>query len=68
RNAMGQLSALPQDRRRMVARAFRDLRAMPPQVRNGLLGSPGFRSQFSDEERGTLGNLLSVSPLLPDSR
>ena len=68
RGAMGQLGALPQDRRRMVARSFRDLRAMSPQERNALLNSPAYRQEFSDEERGTLSNLLSVSPLLPPSR
>lgn len=68
RSAMGQLGALPQNRRHLVARSFRELRAMPPQERNSLLGSPEYRQQFSDEERNTLGNLLSVSPLLPDSR
>ncbi len=65
RNAMGQLGALPQDRRRLVARSFRDLRDLPPQQQNQLLNSPEYRQQFSDEERGTLGNLLSVGPMLP---
>jgi hypothetical protein len=68
RNAMGQLSSLPQDRRRAVARTFRDLRGMPIAERNALLNSPQYREQFTDEERGTLGNLLAVSPLLPPSR
>lgn len=68
RSAMGQLSALPEDRRRAVARTFRELRTMPPEQQNQMLGSPEYRQQFSDEERGTLGNLLSVSPLLPPSR
>ena len=65
RSAMGQLGALPQDRRRVVARSFRELRNLPPQQRNQMLNSPEYRQQFSDEERGTLGNLLSVSPMLP---
>jgi hypothetical protein len=68
RGAMGQLSALPDDRRRMVARTFRELRAMPVPDRNMLLNSPAYRQQFTDEERGTLGNLLAVSPLLPQNR
>ena len=67
RNAMGQLSGLPQDRRKLVARSFRDLRTMPVPQRNAMLNSPQYRQQFSDEERGTLGNLLAVSPLLPPS-
>lgn len=65
RSAMGQLGALPEDRRRAVARSFRELRGMPPAQQNQMLNSPQFHQQFSDEERGTLGNLLSVSPLLP---
>ena len=65
RGAMQQLGALPADRRRVVARAFRDLRDMPPAQRQATLDSEGFRSQFSDTERGTLSNLLAVEPLLP---
>ncbi len=65
RGAMGQLGALPQDRRAMVSRSFRELRGLPPQQQNQILNSPEYRQQFSDEERGTLGNLLSVSPMLP---
>jgi len=52
----------------MVSRSFRDLRTLPPEQRNQILNSPQYRQQFSDEERGTLGNLLAVEPLLPPSR
>jgi Protein of unknown function (DUF3106) len=65
RGAMQQLGALPTDRRRVVARAFRDLRDMPPSQRQATMDSESFRSQFSDNERGTLSNLLAVEPLLP---
>lgn len=65
RGAMQQLGQLPMDRRRMVARAFRDLREMPPDQRQALLNSDRFRNQFSPQERGTLGQLLDVAPLLP---
>jgi hypothetical protein len=65
RGAMQQLGALPIDRRRMVARAFRDLREMPPDQRQAALNSDRFRGQFSPQERGTLGQLLDVAPLLP---
>ena len=65
RGAMSQLGALPQDRRRAVARSFRELRDLPPQQRDEALNSPEYRQQFSDEERGTLSHLLSVSPMLP---
>ncbi|SDF42098.1 DUF3106 domain-containing protein [Terriglobus roseus] len=68
RGAMGQLSALPEDRRRAVARSFRELRAMPPEQQNQMLNSPQYHQQFSDQERGTLGNLLSVSPMLPQNQ
>jgi hypothetical protein len=68
RGAMGQLGSLPPDRRRAVARSFRELREMPVPERNAILNSPQYRQQFSDEERGTIGNLLAVSPLLPPSR
>ncbi|WP_263383514.1 DUF3106 domain-containing protein [Granulicella arctica] len=65
RGAMQQLSNLPVDRRRLVARAFRDIREMPVPQRQVVLNSDRLRSQFSDQERGTLGNLLAVEPYLP---
>ena len=68
RGAMQQLGELPQDRRRLVARTFRDLRAMPPAQRQGALNSDQFRGQFSPQERSTLSNLLAVEPYLPTPR
>lgn len=68
RGAMGQLGSLPDDRRRAVARSFRELRSMPPEQQNQMLNSPQYRQQFSDQERGTLGNLLSVAPMLPQNQ
>jgi hypothetical protein len=68
RGAMQQLGALPMDRRRAVARAFRDLREMPPAEQQSVLNSDRFRGQFSPEERGTLNQLLEISPYLPDPR
>lgn len=65
RGALGQLGGLPMDRRRLVARAFRDLREMPEPQRQAILNSDRFKSQFSDQERGTLSNLLAVEPYLP---
>jgi len=65
RGALAQLGGLPMDRRRMVARAFRDLREMPEPQRQAILNSDRFRSQFSDQERGTISNLLAVEPYLP---
>ena len=65
RSAMAQLGSLPQDRSYAVGRAFRSLQAMPPGERQAYLNSPQFQRQFNDQERGTLSNLLNVSPLLP---
>jgi hypothetical protein len=65
RGAMQQFSSLPPDRRRLVARAFRDLREMPEPQRQSLLSSDRFRGQFSDQERGTISNLLAVEPYVP---
>jgi hypothetical protein len=62
---MQQLGELPQDRRRLVAQAFRNLREMPPQQRQSVLNSDRFRGQFSNQERSTLSNLLTVEPYLP---
>jgi hypothetical protein len=68
RGAMDQYRGLPPDRRRMVARAFRDLREMPQPQRQAIMGSERFRSQFSDQERGTLSSLLAVEPYIPVQR
>jgi hypothetical protein len=65
RGAMQQLGGLPQDSRRRVAHAFRDLREMSPAQRQDALNSGRFRDQLSEQERGTLSNLLSVEPYLP---
>jgi hypothetical protein len=65
RGAMQQLGTLPADRRRMVARAFRDLREVPSSERQAVLNSDRFRSQFSQQERGTLSQLLEIEPYLP---
>jgi hypothetical protein len=65
RGAMQQFSSLPADRRRLVAKAFRDMREMPEPQRQAILSSDRFRGQFSDEERGTISNLLAVEPYIP---
>ncbi len=65
RSAMAQLGSLREDRSYAVGRAFYSLKAMPPAERQAYLNSPQFRSQFNEQERGTLNNLLNVSPLLP---
>jgi Protein of unknown function (DUF3106) len=68
RGALDQYRGLPEDRRRLVARAFRDLREMPQPQRQAILSSDRFRSQFSDQERNTLSDLLAVEPYLPVRR
>ena len=65
RGALLQLGTLPDDRRKMVARAFRDLRAMNDGQRQQYMSSPAFRGQFSDQERNTMSNLMSVEPYIP---
>jgi hypothetical protein len=65
RGALAQLGSLPDDRRRAVARAFRDLRDMPEGQRQSYMNSPQFRSQFNDNERGTLSGLIGVAPFYP---
>ncbi|MBS1801482.1 MAG: DUF3106 domain-containing protein [Acidobacteria bacterium] len=65
RGAMKQFSSLPRDRQRLVAKAWRDLREMPEPQRQSIMSSDSFRSQFSDEERSTVSNLLAVEPYLP---
>jgi hypothetical protein len=65
RGAMLQLGSLPEDRRRAVARTIRDLRAMPEGQRQQYMNSPAYRSQFSDQERNTMSNLMSVEPYIP---
>lgn len=68
RVAMLQLSSLPADRRRAVSRAFRDLREASPDQREGMLFSERFRTQFSEQERGTLSSLVAIEPFLPQPR
>jgi hypothetical protein len=65
RGALLQLGTLPEDRRRLVARTFRDLRAMPEAQRQQYMSSSAYRSQFSDQERNTMSNLMSVEPYIP---
>jgi hypothetical protein len=60
RDTMKQYRELPPDRKRQVARAFRDLHDVPEEQRQALLNSDRYRSQFSDQELGTLSGLLSV--------
>lgn len=62
RVAVQRFAASPPDRRRLMAKAVVDLRAMPPDQRQIVLNSDRFRAEFSDPERATLNSLLSVEP------
>jgi hypothetical protein len=62
RAAVQSFAGMPRDRRQMVARAVIDLRTMSPEQRQAVISSDRFRSQFSDSERYTLGNLLAAEP------
>ena len=60
------LASLPEDRRRLVARAFRDLREMPGPPAPGHHSTPTVSAASSlTQERGTLSSLLAVEPYLP---
>ncbi len=67
RGAMAELGRLPAERRRVVARAFRDLRMMPLNQRQAYLSSEYLHRELSPQERMTLGNLMAVEPLLPQT-
>jgi hypothetical protein len=62
RAAVQRFAGAPPDRRRLMARAVLDLRAMPPEQRRSVINSDRFRAEFSDPERSTLTSLLSVEP------
>jgi hypothetical protein len=61
---MGQVGSLPEDRQRAVVRAYRQLRDLPEPQRQAYMNSTQFRSQFSDQERTTVGNMVNAAPLL----
>ncbi|HXB62467.1 MAG TPA: DUF3106 domain-containing protein [Acidobacteriaceae bacterium] len=65
RGAMAELGNLPPDQRRAVARTFHEFRTMPPEQRQQIMNSPEYQQQFSDQERGTLNDLMAVDPYLP---
>ena len=65
RGAMSQLSSLPPDRRRAVARTFRELRTLTPDQRQAALNSDRIRANFTDNERSTLSDLVTIEPYLP---
>jgi hypothetical protein len=56
-----QVHSLPEDRQRMVRKAFRDLREYPPEQRQALMNSGQFQAQFTQQER----SILAVEPYHP---
>lgn len=67
RMAMQQVTAMPPDRQRMLRKAFRDLSQLSPAERKSMLNSPEFQQQFSNQERQTLGTLLTMQPYQPST-
>jgi hypothetical protein len=65
-NASAQrMQILPEPRRQMLIRAFRDLRAVPFEQRDAVLSSVYYRTTFSPDERLILHDLLKVEPYEP---
>jgi hypothetical protein len=60
--AVGQFTALPPDRRRLVKQAFEALRRVPIPERQAAIGTYPPLRQFSPYERQTLMNLLYWEP------
>ncbi len=57
-------SQMPPDRQQAVKDAMRNLRNVPPGQRQSELNSPKY-SQLTPQERGVVGNLLTVEPYHP---
>ena len=55
---MQHFHTLPEDRQRLMKKAFRDLREYPPEQRQAMMNSGQFQAQFTPQERGILGNIL----------
>jgi len=62
RQSQQALESLPPDRRVMIHKALRHLRQMDPQQRQEVLNSERFKSMFSEQERGILGQLSAINP------
>jgi hypothetical protein len=65
RGSARQLAQLPPGRQQAVKDAIRNLRDVPPGLRQSELNSPRYSGQLSPDERGIVGNLLSVEPYHP---
>ena len=64
RNVLGELGSLPEDRQHAVNRAYLQLRDLPEPERQAYINSAQFRGQFNDQERATVGNMVTAAPLL----
>jgi hypothetical protein len=62
RDAQKTLQGLPPDRQVMVHKALRHLRQMDPQQRQQVMNEDRFKSMFSEQERGILGQLSAINP------
>ena len=62
RGASQALGQMAPDRQQAVRHAFQQLRQMPPQERQQTLNPGPYASQFTQQERTVLGNLLSIEP------
>jgi hypothetical protein len=56
---------MPPERNMAVRHAFRDLRGLPPEQRQGVLNSARFQAEFSPQERSVLSHMLSIEPYQP---
>jgi len=62
REAQKTLQGMPQDRQVMVHKALRHLRQMTPEERQKVMNEDRFKSMFSEQERGVLGQLSTINP------
>lgn len=62
RQAQQTLQGLPQDRQIMVHKALRHLRQMDPPQRQQVMNEERFKSMFSEQERGIIGQLAAINP------
>jgi hypothetical protein len=64
-NSARRWAELPVDRQTLMKSAFHDLRAVPIEQRQTVLGSARYQGVFTPEERGILSDMLRVEPYQP---
>jgi hypothetical protein len=64
RTSAARFAQLPPDRQQAMREAIRNLRNVPPGLRQSQLNSPQY-NQLSPEERGIVGNLLTIESYHP---